>query len=146
MDNQFQRTNVLYNLLTKAAKNCTNRLEALRRAEASGDEDLLEIVRESVVQTYEVTIELAWKTARAYALKIEPQGRVSGSNTAIKLAYSTGVIRSEKIARDLLEAIQHRNMSSHEYMLTEGMQEYIESIGKCFMPAILAFIKGLEEE
>ncbi len=143
---EFDRCNVLLKNLTKATANCSKRLEALADAEARGDESLSEMLRESVIQTYEVAIELAWKAAKAFALAIEPGGRVSGSTTAIKLAFSTGVIHSESLSRVLIEAIQNRNMSSHEYMVENGLEEYVDSIRSRFHPALCALIADLKEQ
>lgn len=142
----FDRRKVLLKNLTKATTNCENRLHALAGAEARRDETLSEMIRESVIQTYEVAIELAWKTAKAFALAIEPSGRVSGSTTAIKLAFSTGVIHSESLSRVLIEAIQNRNMSSHEYMVENGLEEYVDSIRSRFKPALCGLIEDLKEQ
>lgn len=142
----FDRCKRLLENFTKATENCTKRIVALENAEKTNEGDLVEITKESVIQTYEVAIELAWKTARCYALKIEPSGRVSGSTTAIKLALSTGVIQTEGLARVLLEAVQHRNMSSHEYLIVEGLDQYVDSIRRDFIQAMQHLILDLKEQ
>lgn len=140
----FDRCQVLKSNLVKAVNNSTNRIRILSEAEKD-ENDLIEIIMESVIQTHEIAIELAWKTVKCYALRIEPSGRVSGSTTAIKLGLSTGIIRRESLSRTLLEAIQHRNMSSHEYLIIEGLDDYVNRIRYEFNPALQELIADLEE-
>ena len=127
-NNEFDRCKVLYKNLFKAITNASKRIAALEKIEDGDNVELVEIIKESIIQTHEIAIELAWKTAKCYALKIEPSGKVSGSTTAIKLALSTGIIKTEELARKLIEAVQHRNMSSHEYLLIDGLDEYVDIV------------------
>ncbi len=84
--------------------------------------------RQIRVQTNQATIELAWKVARNLALEIEPNTKIAGSTTAIKHALKTNIIQDDKLARKLIEAIQDRNMSSHEYLLETGLEKYVGNI------------------
>ncbi|MBN2863859.1 MAG: nucleotidyltransferase substrate binding protein, partial [Bacteroidales bacterium] len=102
-----------------------------------------EVIKESIIQTHEIAIELTWKTVKCFALRVEPSGQISGSTTAIKHGLSTGVIKEEKIARTLLEAIQHHNLSSHEYLLLDGIDDYVNRIRNEFQPAMIAFLSDL---
>lgn len=144
-NNEFDRCKILLENFMKATENSSKRIEALKKAESEKDNELIEIIKESIIQTHEIATELSWKTVRCYALKIEPNGRVAGSTTAIKLALSTGVIKNENLARTLLEAIQHRNISSHEYLLSEGLDDYVEIIINKFNPAFKNLINDLGE-
>ena len=144
-NNEFDRCKVLYENLFKAITNASKRIAALKKIEEGNNIELAEIIKESIIQTHEIATELAWKTAKCYALKIEPSGKVSGSTTAIKLALSTGVIKSEELSRKLIEAVQHRNMYSHEYLLMDGLDEYVDTIRNVFNPALQEFISNLEE-
>lgn len=139
----FDKCQVLLSNLIKAVNNSSNRIELLKEAEKDNN-NFIEVIMESVIQTHEIAIELAWKTIKCFALKIEPSGRVSGSTTAIKLGLSTGIIRDENLARKLLEAVQHRNMSSHEYLITEGLDKYVNLIRDEFNSALQELITDLE--
>lgn len=144
MTQPFNKCNRLYENLKSAVENATKRIQTLYTVVDQGDTELYEILQESIIQTHEVATELAWKTVRCYALQEEPEGRVSGSTTAIKHGLSTGIIQSEDLSRTLLECVYYRNKSSHEYLLINGMEEYISKILQDFNPALNELVKHLE--
>lgn len=125
MDNS-DRSIILLDNFKKSLANLGDRITLYK---SLADDDNLKVVfKESIVQTYEVTVELACKTARTFSLLVEPNGKIAGSTTAIKHALSTGIISSDELARTLISAIQDRNISSHEYLITNGLDEYVNNI------------------
>ncbi len=146
--NDKERGELLIINLKKVIKNLEKRIKLYLTLE--NDELQMEILRESIIQNYEIAIELSWKCARSISLWIEPEGRISGSTTAIKHALRTGVINSEDTARGLLSAIQDRNKSSHEYLLEKNINYYVQNIidkyFNIFEKVIIDFEKSLKEE
>ncbi len=127
MDNK-ERGKLLVSNLKKVLNNLEKRVKIFVQAKDENNIEQIEILRESIVQNHEMAIELSWKCARSLSLWIEPEGKISGSTTAIKHALKTGVIEEDDIARGLLSAIQDRNKSSHEYLLEKNIDEYVENI------------------
>ncbi len=140
--NNIERSHILINNYKKAVSNLSKRIatleKALKKVEYS---ELIEIIKESIVHTNEVTVELAWKTARTLSIEFEPSNKIAGSTTAIKHALKTEVIKNDNLARSLLEAIQDRNVSSHEYLLEKGLDKYVDNIITVYYPIYLALIK-----
>lgn len=99
----------------------TNKLEQLRQAQgqlqkavvyynAEHEEDKREFLRDSVIQRFEFTSELAWKTIREYELL---QGiRLDTPREVLKRAFKIGVIADET---GWLLLLQDRNNTSHVY-------------------------------
>ena len=73
-----------------------------------GDEDVL--MEEGLIQRYEYTHELAWKTMKDYA---EYQGLsdIVGSRDAIRQTLQSGLISDGR----WMESIRDRNLTSHNY-------------------------------
>ena len=66
------------------------------------------MLRDSVIQRFEFTIELFWKTLRAL-LQLPPD---AGSKTVLQDAYRTGWINDEAA---WVALVRERNRSSHDY-------------------------------
>ena len=77
-------------------------------SESRGDEDML--MEEGLIQRYEYTHELAWKTMKDYA---EYQGLsdIVGSRDAIRQTLQAGLINNDK----WMDSIRDRNLTSHNY-------------------------------
>lgn len=144
INHPINRCQNLLDSFKKAVENATDRVNRLYTAQDEGPSAFTDILMESVIQTHEVAIELGWKTVRCYALQIDPNNRVSGSTTAIKHGFKTGLIESEALARTLIEGVYYRNKSSHEYLLLTGMEDYIKRILIDFNPAINDLLHSLE--
>ncbi|MFV0503569.1 MAG: nucleotidyltransferase substrate binding protein [Lachnospirales bacterium] len=139
MDN---RSGVLINNYKKAVYNLQSRIYTYN---TENNEKYIEIIRESIAQTNEICVELAWKTARALCLVLEPTINIGGSNTAIKQALKFGVIKDETLARGILSAIQNRNLSSHEYLLDSAMEGYIDVVMEEYFPVYMELLDEFEE-
>ena len=85
----------------------------LREAfEASEERELSQLEREGIIQRFEYTWELAWKTLKDY---LDFQGLVVESVTpraVLKAAYGAGIISQ---GDDWMRALDARNKMSHTY-------------------------------
>lgn len=94
-----------------------------------------EIVRDSVIQRFEFTMEFSWKTAK----------KIMGTNTTIpKLVIREmadgGLIADPKIWFDYLEA---RNLSSHTYK--EALAEQVYDVAKKSISDFEMLLKKLKD-
>lgn len=106
------------NLMTKFnekyAKYC-NAVERLNDAVTdfrfSMPEIAQDVMRDAIIQRFEFSAELAWKTMREYLIE---EGVVVPATPkgVVREAYSTGIISDEQIWSDLL---RDRNLTSHTY-------------------------------
>lgn len=73
-------------------------------------DELDDLSKEGLVQRFEYTFELAWKTLKDY---LESKGvKVSFPRDTIKQAFATGVIKEGDI---WLEMLDSRNLTAHTY-------------------------------
>ena len=87
-----------------------NAAKRLREAVAQPDTDL---VRDAVIQRFEFTFELVWKSLKLY---LERQGLDSGGPRAtLKNAFTEGLINSPDEADVWLRMLEDRNLASHAY-------------------------------
>jgi nucleotidyltransferase substrate binding protein (TIGR01987 family) len=85
-------------------------LKRLREAAAQPESDL---VRDAVIQRFEFTFELVWKSLKLY---LERQGLdCGGPRSTIKKAFAEGLIKSPGEADIWLHALEDRNLTSHAY-------------------------------
>lgn len=74
--------------------------------------DLPSIVREGVIQRFEYTFELAWKTLKDYLVDQKVTLLRSGPADVIRAAFAAGYITEGEI---WMEALDARNEMSHVY-------------------------------
>ena len=87
-----------------------NAVKRLREAVGQPETDL---VRDAVIQRFEFTFELAWKSLKLY---LERQGLdCGGPRSTLKKAYTEGLIDSSEEADVWLQALEDRNLTSHAY-------------------------------
>ena len=96
-------------------KNAMKRLEAALEY----DPEVLDIALDAVIQRFEFTFEIAWKSVKLAAKAVgydckSPKG-------CLKLAYKMGWIKDEESWLELLEA---RNLTSHTYDQEIAMDIY----------------------
>ena len=103
-------------------------------------EDTIAIIREGFIQRFEITFDLAWKTARDYleyeGVSVQPTPRA-----IIKEAFSANVISEGQTFIEMLEA---RNLMSHKYD-EETFNAVFLQIQQNFYPALeklRAFLEG----
>ena len=93
-----------------------------------------EYIRDSAIQRFEFTFELAWKTLKAF---LEEQGiTVYSPRDSFKGAFQTGLIDEDPT---WLETIELRNLTTHTY--NESTAEEIYDA----LPRILVLYKKLLE-
>lgn len=68
-------------------------------------------LRDGVIQRFEFTTELAWKTAREYLLSLEIMD-INSPKTVMREAFHNGLIQNET---GWLQILQDRNSTSHIY-------------------------------
>ncbi len=82
----------------------------LREAAAQPETGLL---RDAVIQRFEFTFELAWKSLKLY---LERQGLdCGGPRSTFKMAFTEGLIGSAEDADVWLQMLEDRNLTSHAY-------------------------------
>jgi nucleotidyltransferase substrate binding protein (TIGR01987 family) len=82
----------------------------LREAAAQPETGLL---RDAVIQRFEFTFELAWKSLKLY---LERQGLdCGGPRSTFKMAFTEGLIGSAEEADVWLQMLEDRNLTSHAY-------------------------------
>ncbi len=79
--------------------------------ELSTQRDLSKLEKQGLIQAFEYTYELAWKTIKDF---FESQGEVdiTGSRDAFRLAFSRGLIKNGDI---LMETVKSRQLTTHTY-------------------------------
>lgn len=72
-----------------------------------------DIVRDAVLQRFEFSFELVWKTLKLF---LERQGHeCGGPRPTIKKAFSEGIIPTAEEADIWLQMLEERNLTSHAY-------------------------------
>jgi nucleotidyltransferase substrate binding protein (TIGR01987 family) len=110
---------------------------AVERCKASPEDDIIQM---ALVQTFEFTYELAWKTMKDY-LAEEGFDDVQGSKQAIRAAFQAKLIGD---AEHWMEAVQKRNLASHTYdrlILDEGVAFILNT----FFPLAQALYEELKK-
>lgn len=104
----------------------------LREPIARGVDSLSLLEKEGVVQRFEFTMELAWKTLRDY---LETAGRTIDPVTprnVIKEAFAARIIDDGQVWLDMLD---RRNLLSHTYD-EKNFVEAVEELASRYMAAI----------
>ena len=93
----------------------SNYKKAFARLEAlvilSNERDLNDIEQEALIQRFEYTQELAWKTIKDF-FEYQGETEIKGSRDAINLAFNRNLIQN---GETLLATIKSRNAASHAY-------------------------------
>lgn len=80
--------------------------------------DLSELEKEGLIQRFEYTFELAWKTLQDYLLYLGFEFQ-PGPNSTIQLAFENNILADHDAWRKMAKA---RNLTSHAYNETEVME------------------------
>jgi nucleotidyltransferase substrate binding protein (TIGR01987 family) len=114
----------------------------LLREALEGDwESLSDLEKQGVIQRFEFTFELAWKTLADY---LEFSGVVLEQGTprsVIKQGYAARILADAQAWIDMLE---HRNLISHAYDMTV-FEEAVRQIATRYLVVIGEFLRFLEE-
>lgn len=133
MDNNFSKFKVRFTKLNRALGNLQNRISLL---ENNTIEIYKEALEESVIQCHEIAIELLWKTIQDYLLEQDKSIQINYSKETIKFALKSNLIEEKSIGYTLIEAIDNRNKSSHEYWNENELQIYLKDIIDSYYPAM----------
>lgn len=121
------------------------RFENLERAfrllqEAAGRQSLSDLEAEGMVQRFEYTFELAWKTLKDF---LELQGfTVAYPREVIKTAFQVGLI---SMGDAWFEMLDRRNEAAHTYD-RQRFLEITNAIRTTFLPALTALVDRLSQE
>jgi nucleotidyltransferase substrate binding protein (TIGR01987 family) len=127
---------------TRWKQRFSNFMKAYRQLEKAnkGFAKLSVLEKEGMIQRFEYTFELAWKTLKDY---LESRGvQVQFPRDIIKEAFSAGIIHDGDIWMDMLD---NRNLMSHTYQ-EEIFREVIDNVHLKYFPAITRLIDYLEKE
>ncbi len=97
-----------------------------------------EYIRDSAIQRFEFTYELAWKTMKEY-LKEKGAYEVNFSKDVIRTAFKAGIIEDNPLWLDMVDT---RNQTSHIYK--ESMAEDVYSKIKEYLPLFESLSENLQ--
>ena len=119
------------------------RFENLRKAFALLDEaaqrpELSRLEKEGLIQRFEYTFELSWKTLKDY---LESQGvTATFPRDVLKEAFRAGVIENGEV---WLEMLEKRNQLSHTYD-EKTFEASVAAVRDRFFPAVARLMDALE--
>lgn len=121
---------------TKALEQLEKGLYYFEQEKGQNDKALLEVIRTSVIKSFEFSFELAWNLMKDYAIY---QGipNIAGSRDAIREAFTMGLI-PEGTHLVWKEMILSRNQSSHTYNESTA-EEIFDNIKNDYLSAFRAF-------
>ncbi|SNT24271.1 nucleotidyltransferase substrate binding protein, HI0074 family [Anaerovirgula multivorans] len=120
--------------------NFKNALDRLREAIVEFKQvDASDVVRDGLIQRFEFTYELSWKTTKEY---LEDIGIVDKNSpkAVIKEAYAQKLIVNEK---NWLLMLNDRNMTSHVYR-EEMAEEIADRIATCYIKEFQLLLEKLQ--
>jgi nucleotidyltransferase substrate binding protein (TIGR01987 family) len=106
--------------------------ELLREALQHGPSALSALEKEGVIQRFEYSLELAWKTLKDY---LEESGRIISPVTprqVTKEAFAAKIVSDGQVWIDMLD---HRNLLSHTYDFSV-FEKAVEDIAARYLPAM----------
>lgn len=112
--------------------------------ELAEQRDLSELEQQGMIQAFEYTHELAWKTLKDF-LEYRGTRDIYGSRDATREAFKLGLIKNGEIWMDM---IQSRNKTSHTYN-EETVKEIVTAIKADYIGQFLALqttLNRLKEE
>lgn len=102
--------------------------------------NLNELEEQGLIQAFEYTHELAWKTLSDF-VKNQGNAEIFGSKDTTREAFNLSLISDGDV---WMEMIKSRNMTSHTYN-EETTKKIIKAITSDYHPAFLSLEKRLEE-
>jgi len=112
--------------------------------DALAKESLNQLEQEGLIQRFEYTFELGWKTLKDY---LEEQGfaELVGSKAAIRTAFANGIISN---GQTWMEMITDRNLTSHLYdsSLADQIAKNIHSRYYIAFKELLSFLEAKEND
>ncbi len=127
---------------TRWKQRYNNFIKAYRQLKEANDRfaELSVLEKEGMIQRFEYTFELSWKTLKDY---LESRGvQVQFPRDVIKEAFSAGIVHDGEIWMDMLD---NRNLMFHTYQ-EEIFREVVDNVHSKYFPAITRLIDYLEKE
>lgn len=113
---------------------------AFTRLEQAVEQAVDELDRDGVIQRFEFTFELLWKTARVF---LEYEGfRCAGPRSCIKEGARREILVEGEVLLDMLE---DRNRTTHIYD-EQTAEEIFERIKNEYVPVIAGNIRKIKEQ
>lgn len=118
------------------AHSITEYSKAVQKLEEALKQPKNEFIRDSVIQRFEFSIELAWKTAK----------KIMGTATSAPKDVIREMAQSRYITNPgiWLQAIDMRNLSAHTYR--EQLAEQVYDFAKSFLPELKSLATQLEKK
>jgi nucleotidyltransferase substrate binding protein (TIGR01987 family) len=116
--------------------------QSLHRLQEALAEPVTPIVRDAVIQRFEFTFELVWKTLQLF---LEHHGLECGSpRTTLKKAFREGLIPTAEEADVWLQMLEDRNLTSHTY--DEALADRIfQQIARDYAPLLAHMTKRIQQ-
>lgn len=122
-------------------KNYKRALDQLGRAvQLMHERELSELEKQGVIQAFEFTHELSWKTMKDF-LEHRGNSEIYGSKDSVRLAFKLGIIESGDV---WMQMVKSRNLSIHTYD-EQTANEIVEIIRKEYYPAFVKFRETMEK-
>jgi nucleotidyltransferase substrate binding protein (TIGR01987 family) len=114
----------------------------LQDAFGKSPEDMSDLEKEGVIQRFEYTFELAWKTLKDYLVYSGVVFDQITPRSVIKYAFAANIIEDGQTWMNMLE---QRNLMSHTYD-SNIFEEVFNSISEHYLDAIAQVITWLREK
>ncbi|GAB2025308.1 hypothetical protein OfM1_13790 [Lactovum odontotermitis] len=130
-------------IVNKVQQKTANYANALKRLnEALSVEPADDIVLDAIIQRFEFTVELAWKTMRAVLLdEGVAQDELMSPKQVVRSAFQADLISAGEVWFAMLEA---RNITSHVYDLAQA-EKIVDEIRATFITELEKLEKKLEK-
>ena len=114
-------------------KNYKRALEQLGRAvQLMRERELSELEKQGVIQAFEFTHELSWKTMKDF-LEHRGNTEIYGSKDSVRLAFKFGIIEDGEV---WMQMVKSKNLSSYTYD-EQTANQIVEVICKEYYPAFV---------
>ncbi len=104
------------------------------------DEELLDLMKESLIKRFEYTHELAWNVMRDFVQSFG-EIKIYGSKDASREAFKAELIKDGHVWMDMIKS---RNLTVHTYD-EDSADEIYEKIVNEYHPAFLEFQKNMNQ-
>jgi len=104
----------------------------------SAERPLTDLERQGLIQAFEFTHELAWKTLKDF-LQARAVSGLYGSKDTTREAFSQGLIADGEL---WMEMIRHRNLSTHTYD-EATVNEIVSAASRRYLPAFQVLARRL---
>lgn len=112
--------------------------KAVQTLETGLAEPLTDIVRDAVIQRFEYSFELSWKTLQTASVYVGSE--CNSPREAVKQGFKMGWLKNPD---DWFEALEARNRTSHTYNVQVAREVY--DVAKKFPPLVREIISSISK-